>query len=370
MDKNYTYRMICQHQYGISFSQQEFIEENFAKMSIKDLCQKVFEDETINEQSKEYGDIKRFIARGKRKVQRVEFTEDQIAFIENNYSVMGFHEIAKTLFPDKDIKPLSSETQTVKHFIEALGLSKFSVSDSKTINEGDLEEYKPIKSNVKLIQKINAADPNARINSQKMKPIHKQYVEHLKVCLQSRRFLLAINSMQEEVLRLLFEEEFIKVVYDKMDLNAEELNMYITLCEEYTQQYQLQGYINKLEKKIEEAIYENDDDEDGKGGRVYQTYVELLDKRRAALKDSKSRTVTLQTNLSGSRTKRLDGQAKVNESLAKFVEEWKTEEGRRQALIIAEARNQALKKEKERLESMSEYIANIHGLGENEIIEN
>ena len=100
------------------------------------------------------------------------------------------------------------------------------------------------------------------------------------------------------------------------------------------------------------------------------SWVELIQKCEDDLHKTKKRAEDLQVKLSSTRADRLKSMAQANESLSKFVEEWKSFEGRQRALKIAEAQNKLVKDEVNRLESMEEYIANIFGVSKDEITRN
>jgi len=348
----YVERTINQNLYGLSFDQQEWLEKHVDEMSLSKLAKGVFDDNDLDERSSEYYGVKKFVSKLKREPRIVHFTEEQLDFIEGNAGEMGPFEMAKTLFPDKaDLKPLSKETQTIKQYIDALG-------DIATEKEGG---YRPPKSFHTIVRKINVADPNAVFVSNDLSPWQRECVEALKSYFQSIRFLSFMKMIEEEDLRRMFEEEFVKAIYDKPDLNSEELNMYIQLCFEYVNIHRLEKQKTMLSRKIDETVNEEDQ-------KLFYTWVEMYDKREKDLSQTKTRVEKLQTNLSSTRARRLEKQAQVNESLTKFVEEWKSEEGRKRALVIAEAKRLELEGEVNRVEDFDEYIANVMGIGKDEIL--
>lgn len=360
MSENFTEKTINQHQYNLSFAQQDLIEKSQDSLSLIQLTRTVFQDDSLDERTMEYHNVRRFVAKLKRGVPTIEFTAEQVEFINNNAHVIGPFEMAKTLFPDRDVKPLSKETQTIKLYLDAIGASE--EDDSKQ------EKYRPPKSNTVIARKINKADSNANFDSNDLSPFQTKCVESLRSYLQSIRFLAFINIVEEEDLREMFEEEFIKGVYDKPDLNTEELNMYITLCAEYVNIHRLEKQKAMLSAKIDRNIEDSGDDEKQK--KLFYTWVEMYKEREEALHKAKARAEKLQTNLSSTRSRRLEKLAQVNDSLSRFVEEWKSEEGRKRALVIAEAKNMELEEEIGRISSMEEYIANIMGTSKDELINN
>lgn len=353
-DPGYVQAIIDQKAYNLTFDQQDFIKKSAADLSLLELVQKTFKEDSLDERSIEYDSVRKFVAKVKRDVSPLEFTEDQLQFIENNSHSMGPLELAKNLFPKNKVVPLSKETKTIALYLKAIGVGSG--------EEDDIDEYKPPKAAASIVRKINGAVPNAFWDANDLSPFQKKCVESMKGYLQSIRVSSFMRICPPEF-RPLFEEELIKATHDKYDLNSEELNMFISLCMEYVNIDQQTYNKNILEAKIAGTLAESED-----GKKLYMTWVDLLEKREADLHKSKERATKLQEKLSSTRSARLKDMAAVNESLTKFVEEWKSEEGRRRAIIIAEARALELKDEINRIKTAEEYIANVMGIGEDEIL--
>lgn len=358
-DPGYFHAVIDQKQYNLTFSQQEFVQKNVDKLPLVELMQKTFKEQTLNEKSIEYDEIRKYVAKIKRGTPRVDFTEDQILFIEGNASTMKPFELAKNIFPDRDLKPLSAEPQLISEYLKALGLLN---SDGK-----ENDEYKPPKAAASIVRKINQADCNANFDANDLTPFQKKCVESLRSYLQSIRFCGYMRIFDEADMKEMFEEEFVKGTYDKPDLNSEELNMYINLCAEYVNIHVVHRNKTVIENKINNALTGGGEEEEKK---LYMTWVDLLQRREDDLHKSKKRAEDLQVKLSSTRSKRLESLTQANESLTKFVEEWKNEEGRKRILKIAEARNKLVADEINRIENLDEYIASVLGLGKDEILRN
>lgn len=354
-DTGYFQAIIDQAQYGLTFEQQVFVQKNADKLQLAELVQKTFKEPSLNERSVEYDDMRKYVAKMRRAVDKLDFTLDQILFIEANALTMKPFELAKNIFPDKDLKPLSREPQAITEYLKAIGAVG---SDGK-----ETDQYKPPKASASLVRKINQADTNANFDPNDLSPFQKKCVEGLKSWLQSSRFRGFMDIYREFNMHEMYEEEFIKATYDKPDLNTEELNMYVTLCSEYVNIHTAQKSVTSLESKIDSALSSDD-------AKLFQSWVDLLETRRKDLDNSKKMAKDLQVKLSDSRSNRLKGMAQINESLSKFVEEWKSEEGRKRALKVAEARNKQVHDEIVRLETMDEYIANVFGVGRDEILRN
>jgi hypothetical protein len=360
-DPGYFQAIIDQRQYNLTFEQQKFIQANAEKFPLVELIQKAFKEDTLNERSVEYDEVRKYVAKIKRESNKITFTSEQIDFIEANSASMKPFELAKTIFPDRSIVPLSAETQLISQYLKAIGSLN---SDGK-----ESDEYRPPKAAASLARKINQADSTANFDANDLSPIQKKCIESLRAYLQSIRFGGYMKIFDEADMKEMFEEEFIKGVYDKPDLNSEELNMYINLAAEYVNIHQVHKSKIIIENKINSALT-GDGAKDGEEKKLYMTHVDLLQRREDDLHKSKKRAEDLQVKLSSTRSQRLANQAQVNESLSKFVEEWKSSEGRKRILRISEAQSKLASKEIDRLETMEEYIANVFGLSRDEILKN
>lgn len=357
-EDDYVEKIINQAEYGLDFSQQDFIKKNVKDMSLLTLTQKVFDDSTVSDRDQEYYDVRRFVRKIKGKSKIPKFDQDQIDFIDANIGAMNAWEMGKQLFDNPKIPKLSGEVQAISRYIKAVaGLNE---------DEEESDRYIPPKSNVKVVQKINRADPNANWNPKDLAPFEKKGVHSLKSYLHTSRFIHYIDVIDDPDLKDLFETEFIKSVYDKPDLNSEELNMFVTLCSEYVTIQMLEKRKFMLGAKIDDTF---DPNADGDSGKLYMTWVEQYNNVERDLNNAKKRAKELATLVSGTRVNRMKAESGINDSLARFVSEWKAEENRQRALRIAEARKLKLKEEIERLEDESEYIANIMGIGKDEILE-
>ena len=355
---DYVEKIINQADYGLDFSQQEFIKENIKDMSILTLTQKVFDDSTISDRDQEYYDVRRFIRKIKKKGKLPQFDQDQIDFMNANMGAMNAWEMAKQLFDEPTINKLDGRVQTIARYIKAVsGLNE---------DEEESSRYIPPKSNVKVTQKINRADPNANWNAKDLSPFEKKCVHSLKSYLHTSRFIHFIEILDDFEMRDLFETEFIKAVYDKPDLNSEELNMFVTLCSEYVTIQKLEKRKFMLGAEIDKTFDPNSDDESNK---LYMTWVEQEKSISSELNNAKKRAKELAQAVSGTRVNRMKAETGVNDSLARFVNEWKSEEHRERALRISEAYNLGdLTKEIERIEGFDEYMANVMGVGKDEVL--
>lgn len=347
-----TYRIITEYESGLSAAQQQIIETEYKKKSLMEVAKSCFGDEEIDERSKEYKLARNYIAKLKREIDVIDFTPEQKEFIAEHGEHMRAIDIAKELFPGEGVKALSKEHRTVDRYIKALGLNNPDLGDDTPD-----KDYSPPKADSVVIKRINEEDITAQFDLSRMSAEQKRCVESLRRNLHSKRFISTINTMERDSHRKLFEGTFIASTYDKPDLNAEELNMYISLCRDYVFGAQVQAQLESINKQIDEIVADDDESR-----RLHMTMVETYSSKMDEYNKIQSRMEKLQVNLSDKRSIRLKNKADVNKSLTRFVELWKDEEERKKAIIIAQAREAELSTEKVRIDSAPEYIAHVMGM--------
>lgn len=356
--------VVSEYQFGFNPEQQVVIEKFVAgkmRTTLSGLARKVF-GRVIEENSEEMNSLRNFIAKVKRKTWAYDLTDDQIKFIDSNYKKMRPMEIALTLFPEKkDITPVSQLVRTIDLYVKYLNGGE---SDDDTV-EDDYTLYRPPSHDSHIIKKINDVAPAENYSVKKLTHDQKKNIEMLKSYLRSPLFLQKINSFNEISQRKLFEETFVQSTYDKPDLNSEELNMFINLCEEYVLGSILQRHLMLINDQLESCF---SDDEESKSLRM--TLVEMYDSKHKEYDSCKKRQEKLQVNLSNTRSNRKKSESGGSKSLVALVKAWQREEERVRALRIAMAKNEELKREKGKIETMEDYIANVVGFSEEELFNN
>lgn len=358
---NVTDQIINEHDYKLDPTQQEYIIKNWDSVPPLQMTKKLFPDIVASQNTEEYKNIKRFFAKLSRNTPWFDLSNDDRIFIQKNARDMRPFELAKSLYPKKDIKPFSIETKTIQKLCEALGL----VFDGISL-DGDLESnYFPPQTESQLLKKINEADINAKYNTKDLNAHQRKCVESLRKYLNSARFLGIIRNYTKKNKRELFESTFIQATYDKPDLVPDELNAYINLCSDYVQHSVLQHQMDKLNQLLEDCV-----DDSAEGAKMQMSIADALSTKAQEYDKCQTRMQKLHESLSSKRKDRLDKEADVNASLAKFVELWKEEGQREKMLRIAEARNLEVEAEIDRIESMPEFIARVMGISKEEILNN
>lgn len=343
--------------YSLTEEQQLFVKNNYTKYSLVDLTRLIYENNSLDERSQETKNIKNFIIKLNRKNLPIELTEEQRGEIEKLSSSFGPAEVARKVFKDQSLASLSKEVKTVDKYIKVMGLTQYKNADF----EDQDGVYRPPKALSKLILKVNNAKHDANLEEEKLTNQQKKMLESLRGFLHNHRFLATINGIKNISERNLFESEFINGVLDKPDLNSEELNMYVSLCSDYVLLKQIKEQLDILNEELKSSI----EDED-KGIKMALT--EAYGKKAKEYDDCAKRMKGLQESLAGNRYKRMEGTVKLNSSLSVFVEQWKNEEERKKIILIAKAKELAVKQEGQKLETEPEYIARIMGISMGEIL--
>lgn len=352
-------RILNEYRYGLSIEQQKFVEDRADSTDLLKLTQDCFNDISLDEHSDEYKSVKNFLIKFRRGVKPSDLTDEQIEFIQNNGSTIRPIDIARQFFPNADSN-LAKEAQTIAAVAKALGVPWEGEENEKDEVQGD---YEPPKTDFQIIDKMNKADINLRLHVSKLDSKKREWIAALKRNMHSPRFLAIANSIRRKKLRDLFESEFVKATYDKPDLNAEETNMYITLCNEYVLDVTITEQINLLNDRLCETTM---DDENARNFTV--SLSNALAAKTKESNECKRRITQLQQSLSGSRSERLKELNTLNESLTKYIDLVMQEAGRQKMIRLAEAKNLELEDEIKRIDNFDELIAEVWGMSVEEIL--
>jgi hypothetical protein len=347
----------------LSKEQKDFLRENAARIpDLIDLTRQCFNRSDLDGRSKEGRAVRKFLAdnsieyrtREKLPVEAVEFTQEQKDFIldqaKDGLSSLG---IARIVFPDRQVGPLSAEQRAVLATIREVNPDIMPSQDS-----GALTSYIPPKAVSRIIKKINDATgiglEEAKINRQKQ-----ICIERLMVNLSNSRFLKIINNYLNEGDRVLFEHEFIRLTWDKPDLTADEINLYLNVCKEVINLEVISGNLNKLNNMFDEA-----DEQAEMSIRL----AEIIKAKSSEYHQCETRIENLTKKLQGDRGERMKKMHKENASFLSIVQLFQEEEERKTMIRIAEMQKEAVKQEAERLEGMAEWKARVLGIGQQDVL--
>lgn len=348
--------------YNLDEDAQAYVRANWADktLGVIDLAKKVYKKKDLTGRSDEVKKLRLYIkkvsmeeTRAKAGQKQIDFTKENREFIRDNAETMGPMDIAKIIFQNNSLVPLSKEVKLVDRYIKMLGLSQSPVSKDEPV-------YKVPEAQSRLIRKVNVAKPDVKLAEEKLTGAEKRALEQLKVYLGNQRFIISINAIRDQAEKDLFESEYINGIFGK-DLNSEELNAYISLCYEYVLQKQIKEQLEMLNDEIKDCV--SDDDK-----TIKISLVEMCGKKYQELDACSKRMQVLQKSLSGERSKREENQSKLNASLTAFVETWKSEDGRKRMIMIAKATKLEVNKEIEKMENEEGFIANIMGISKEEIL--
>ena len=347
----------------LSEDQKEFLRANAAKItSLIDLTRQCFEDDKLDGRSKEGRAVRKFLVENSinfkttatSRTEDIELTQQQKDFIlEQAESGLSSLEIAKIIFPEKNVKSLSNEQRTVLAFIREVNPDIVPSQDGAA-----LTSYVSPKSPSRIIKKINDATglnlDDAKLNRQKQ-----ICIERLGINLNNSRFLKIINNYLNYEDRNLFEHEFIRLTWDKPDLTADEINLYLNVCKEVINLEVVSSHLNKLNDMFDIA-----DDQTEMSVRL----AEIIKAKSGEYHQCESRIENLTKKLQGDRAERMKKNQKENASFLSIVQLFQEEEERKTMVRIAEMQKEAIKKEAERLEGMAEWKARVLGISQEDVI--
>ena len=347
----------------LSKEQKEFLRENASKIpDLINLTRQCFENENLDGRSKEGRAVRKFLVENsidyrttaRETVETSAFSKEQREFIlQQAEEGLSSLEIARIVFPSRRVMPLSAEQRAVLSEIRAVNPDILPSQDS-----GALSSYISPKSPSRIIKKINDATglglDESKLNRQKQ-----VCVEKLGTNLSNSRFLKIINNYLNEEDRVLFEHEFIRLTWDKPDLTADEINLYLNVCKEVINLEVISAHLNKLNNMFDEA-----DEQQEMSIRL----AEIIKAKSSEYHQCETRIENLTKKLQGDRGERMKKLQKENASFLSIVQLFQEEEERKTILKIAEMQKEAVKKEAERLEGMAEWKARVLGISQDDVI--
>ncbi len=343
--------------------QKEFLRVNSQDMpDLIDLTKKCFGDESLDGRSKEGRAVRKFLVENSIKFKTtsripaevINLTKEQGEFIlQQAEEGLSSLEIAKIVFPSRNVKPLSSEQRVVLEKIREVNPDILPSQDS-----GALNSYISPKSPSRIIKKINDATGLA-LNEQKLNRQKQICIEKLKVNLSNSRFLKIINNFLNEEDRVLFEHEFVRLTWDKPDLTADELNLYLNVCKEVINLEVISAHLNKLNSMFDDA-----DEQQEMSIRL----AEIIKTKSSEYHQCETRIENLTKKLQGDRGERMKKMQKENASFLSIVQLFQEQEERETMVRIAEMQKESIKEEAERLEGMAEWKARVLGISQDDAI--
>lgn len=325
------------------------------------LTRKLFEDDTLDGRTKQGRAVRQFLINegfGFNTTERarhdLELKSDQKAFIlEYAKDGMSAFQIASVLFPDVNMTPLSKEMLVVNAY-----LKENAPDEVDPMEDCAGDHYSPPTTLLSASRKINkytAAD----LKIEKLSLQDRNCIEALISFLQAPRFKSVINNYHASLDRELFEAEFIRATWDKPDLTADEVNLYINVCVDYINLKNISAHIEKLNRMFNEAEEQQD---------MSIRLAELLKTKSEEYNQCEKRMESLIMRLSGDRAKRVANRQQENASIINLVQLFQDEEERKVMIRIAELQKRVVDEEADRLEKMPEWKARVLGISRSDVL--
>jgi hypothetical protein len=335
----------------------ELFDEN---PNVSDLTKQVFENDSLDGRSKEGRAIMKFLAKNglKYKVIKHKKVEDIILTKEQKDQIkraaktdMSSLAIARAVF-GKEVKKLSKEQRAVHDYITT------EVNPPKPESDESNSSYTAPQAISRIIKKINDST-GMGLEEDKLSRSLQICCDKLRINLNNSRFLAIVNNYSKARDRELFEQEFIRLTWDKPDLTADELNLYMNVSKEIINLELITGHLQKLNDMFESA-----DDQDEMTVRL----AEIIKAKSAEYHQCESRIENLTKKLQGDRGARLANKQKETASFLSIVQLFQEEEERKNMVRIAEMQKELIKEAAHKIEDMSSWKARILGIGIEDVI--
>ena len=341
--------------------QKELVLEIFAdEPNIIDITRRVFEDDSLDGRSKEGRAVSKFLAKNglranttkAKKAKDVVLTPEQVAEVlqlkEEGWNAL---QISNIVF-DHDVKRLSKEWRVVQELIAE------EKKEEEEKGQDSTGSYVPPQAISRLIKKINDST-GAGIEESKLTRNQTHCCEKLRTNLSNSRFVAIVNNYISTRDKELFEQEFIRLTWDKPDLTADEINLYMNVSKEIINLELITGHLQKLNEMFEEA---GDQDE------MTVRLAEIIKAKSGEYHQCETRIENLTKKLQGDRGARLANKQKETASFLSIVQLFQEEEERRNMVRIADMQKEVIKEEAKRLEGMAAWKARVLGISIDDVL--
>ncbi len=346
----------------LSEQQKGFLRQNASRIpDLIDLTKQCFGDDGLDGRSREGRAVRKFLVENsidfrttsREPTENIELTREQREFIiQQAEDGLSSLEIARIVFPSRQVRPLSNEQRTVLAEIRSVNPDILPSQD-----KGALHSYLSPKSPSRIIKKINDAT-GLRLDESKINRQKQICVERLGINLSNSRFLKIINNYLNEEDRVLFEHEFTRLTWDKPDLTADEINLYLNVCKEVINLEVVSAHLNKLNDMFDVA-----DEQAEMSIRL----AEIIKAKSSEYHQCETRIENLTKKLQGDRGDRMKKLHQQNASFLSIVQLFQEEEERKTMIRIAEMQRETIKQEAERLEGMAEWKARVLGISQEDV---
>jgi hypothetical protein len=286
-----------------------------------------------------------------------ELTSQEKAFVRENYSVdVTKSELARLIWSQEAYGKFfdGPKYKALAQFVA----DEFPEIVGKASDGLEGTNYTPPKQISTTIKRAVKAI-GVEIDANKLSSKQKKCFERLLVFLNSPRFLQIMNSYVNEETRGLFENEYIRAVWDKPDLSVDELNLYINICMDYVNLREIEKQKQKLNKMFN----------DTNGDKEYtMRLIEMIKTKSEEYNQCSNRIDKTISKLNGDRGKRLEKEKQSTITISSLCEAFAEENERKLMIEMAEKQKEIIKEEADRLEEMPQWKSRILGISKYEAI--
>jgi len=288
--------------------------------------------------------------------RQYKLSEEEKLFLKNNYNnSLTKKEVAALLWPTESQKMVGF--QRSEKYIALVEYINAAYPDIDSIDNAEGTLYIPPRVTntvVKLINKVTRSN----LEIERLTTFHKTCIDRLFSFLNAPRFVQQINSYSKQDSRVLFESEFVRAVWNKPDLTADEINLYINICIDYINLQQVERQRQKLNRLFDEADETKD---------LHIRLSEMLKQKADEYDKAAGRIDKLISKLNVDRKNRLSAREKSTASVLALVETFQDETERKRMIAVSELKAKRVKDEVESFENMESWKARVLGIGSEDI---
>lgn len=260
--------------------------------------------------------------------------------------------LAREIF-GSEVNNLSKEWRAVLSFMREYN------PDYRPDAPNDAGKYYAPKEINRIVKIVNESI-GLNLDPENISGRNKQYLDKLKINMSSMRFIRVCDCYLSYKDRDLFIEEFVKLTWDKPDLTADELNLYMNVCKDIVNGEVLTAHISTL-NQVFDSMGDNQEE-------FTMKFSEMLGAKVNEYQQNQKRVSDTIKKLQGDRADRLKNKLSGSLSLVGLLEEFQEEKSRRKMIELGRREKLARKKEGERLESISEMKARVLGFSIDDVV--
>lgn len=299
-------------------------------------------------------------------VNKVVLKDEQKEYLRNHClgdKAEPLLDAVRLIFENKSLSPVHNEYVEAQSYLNSV-MAAEPVVKEEVVEEVD-KEYKPPKSMTQAAARVNKFVFRETVKDRSWEPnvTIRKNLESLIKFTHYPRFLLLCRRYLDTIERDLFEGTYVAYVWDKTDLTAEELDLYIDVCQDVVAEVRIENELSDWTRKMSEGTT------DDEGKRISPMVIgEHLANLRDESNKNKERRKKMVENLQGKRSTRIENKMKQTASMLNLVEAWKNKENRDKIIKDAEDRRKKLGEEIKRLTGMESLRALVAGVHPEEIL--